>query len=182
MPPPARLVWKAAVGSVSSKGALVMYRSILLSGTAVALVAGRLSAQAACGPQPVRAQPPIPNLSHIKLPAAEAAPLGYGSIVGLWKDAWIVDGQLAFYSIAAWHSDGTEFDNVDLSPIGGNICQGVWESKGIGRVLEHHLGWWFDANGNPSGYFTLEQDIKMDRRGLKYRRPFHFKYYDNKRN
>ncbi len=156
-----------------------MYRSILLSAAAIALVAGSVSAQAACGPRPGGPQPPVLNLSHIKLPAAEAAPLGYGSIVGLWKNSWIVGGQLAFYSIAAWHSDGTEFDNVDLSPIVGNICQGVWESKGIGRVLEHHLGWWFDANGNPSGYFTLEQNLKMDRQGLTYSGPFDLKYYDN---
>jgi len=113
----ARLAWKAPVGGASKNGALVMYHSILLSAAAIALMAGSISAQAACGPRPGGTQPPVVNLSHIKLPAAEAAPLGYGSIVGLWKDSWIVGGQLAFYSIAAWHSDGTEFDNVDLSPM-----------------------------------------------------------------
>lgn len=156
-----------------------MYRVTLLSVAAAALMAGSISAQAACGPRPGGTRQAVPNLSHIKLPAAEAAPLGYGSIVGLWKDAWIVGGQLAFYSIAAWHSDGTEFDNVDLTPIGGNICQGVWESKGIGKVLEHHLGWWFDESGNPSGYFTIEQNLKLDHQGLNYSGPFDLKYYDN---
>ena len=158
-----------------------MYRSIVIPTAAVVLMAGSISAQA-CGPRPGATQPAVRNLSHVHLPAAEAAPLGYGSIVGLWKNAWVVGGQIAFYSIAAWHSDGTEFDNVDLSPTEGNICQGVWESTGIGRVLEHHLGWWFDANGNPGGYFTLEQRIKMDRRGLTYSGPFDLKYYDNNGN
>ncbi len=159
-----------------------MYRSILLSIAAGALMASSISAQAACGPRPGGKQPPVQNLSHIKLPASEVAPLGYGSIVGLWVNSWLINDQVAFNSIAAWHSDGTEFDNVDLPPTEGNICQGVWESKGIGKVLEHHLGWWFDANGNPSGYFTLEQNIKMDRQGLTYSGPFDLKYYDNNGN
>jgi len=155
-----------------------MYRSILLSAAAIALVAGSISAQA-CAPRPGGTQPPVRNLSHIKLPAAEAAPLGYGSIVGVWNNSVVVNGQVVLKSIATWHSDGTEFDNVDLPPIVGNICAGVWESRGIGKVVEHHIGWTFDGNGNPSGYFTLVQDLKLGNHGTTYSGPFDQKFYDN---
>ena len=66
-----------------------------------------------------------------------------------------------------------------LPPIVGNICAGVWESRGIGKVVEHHIGWTFDGNGNPSGYFTLVQDLKLGNHGTTYSGPFDQKFYDN---
>lgn len=156
-----------------------MYRSILLSAAAIALMAGSVSAQAGCG-APVGGKAGVVNkLPHMKLSPSEAAPQGYGSIVGMWMTTAFVGGNAVGTSISTWHSDGTEFDNIDLPPIQGNICQGVWESKGVGKVQEHHFGWTFDQNSNPSGYFTLEQTVKLSRDGLSYSGPFDQKFYDN---
>lgn len=154
-----------------------MYRSILLSAAAIASIAGSVSAQASCGVSLTAKATPI-KLQHIELPAAEAAPLGYGSIVGMWNNSVIVGGNVIVNSITTWHSDGTEFDNVDFPPITGNICQGVWESKGVRNVTEHHFGWTFDNNSNPTGYFTLLQNVKLNHDGTAYSGPFDQKFYD----
>jgi hypothetical protein len=159
-----------------------MYRSILLSAAVIAWIAGSVSAQAACGSPIGTKAGVIGKPPHLNISRAEAAPQGYGSIVGMWTNSIIVGGNVVATSISTWHSDGTEFDNIDAPPIVGNICQGVWKSKGIGRVGEHHFGWTFDQNGNPSGYFTLEQTVKLGDRGMTYSGPFDQKFYDNNGN
>jgi hypothetical protein len=172
---------KAPVGgALQTQGALVMYRSILFSAAAIALMAGNISAQA-CGVR-LDGSLPVPNLSNVKVPAAEAAPRGYGSIVGMWKNSIVVGGNVVATSISTWHSDGTEFDNIDAPPIVGNICQGVWQSVSVRKVAEHHFGWQFDSSSNPSGYFTLEQNITLSADGLSYKGPFDQKFYDNNGN
>jgi len=156
-----------------------MYRSIILSAAAIALMTGSISAQASCG-VPLDGKAGVINKPlHLNISRSEAAPLGYGSIVGMWTNSIIVNGNVVATTIPTWHSDGTEFETVDASPIGGNICQGVWESKGVNKVEEHHFGYTFDQNGNPSGYFTWVQNVKLSHNGLKYSGPFDQKYYDN---
>ena len=156
----------------------MMYRSILISAAALALMAGSVSAQASCGAPLGSKGGVLSKMPHLKLSPSEAAPQGSDSIVGMWKDNWIIGGNVVVTSIATWHSDGTEFDNVDLPPTVGNICQGVWESKGR-KVTEHHFGWTFDTSANPTGYFTLEQNVKLSKDGQTYSGPFDQKYYDN---
>ena len=153
-----------------------MYRSIVLSAAAVALMAGSVSAQASCG-APLNGKGAVSKFPNIRLSRMEVAPQGLDSIVGLWKNSVIVGGNVVVNSIAAWHSDGTEFDNVDFPPTTGNICQGVWENKGR-KVTEHHLGWTFDTSANPTGYFTLEQNVKLSKDGQSYSGPFDQKFYD----
>jgi hypothetical protein len=162
----------------NAKEYLVMYRSVLISAAAVALMAGSISAQASCG-APMNGQTGVVSkLPHIKVSRALAAPMGYGSIVGMWTNSIIVGGNVVATSISTWHSDGTEYDNIDAPPINGNVCQGVWESRGPGRIEEHHFGWTFDQNSNPSGYFTLTQDLKLGNHGTTYSGPFDQKFYD----
>jgi hypothetical protein len=166
----------------TTTGALVMYRSILLSAAAIVLMAGNMSAHASCG-APLSGNAGVVNkIPQIRLPRAEVAPHGYGSIVGMWTNSIIVSGNVVATSISTWHDDGTEYDNIDAPPINGNVCQGVWESKGTGRVEEHHFGWTFDQNSNPNGYFTLEQTVKLSRDGTAYTGPFDQKYYDSQGN
>lgn len=156
-----------------------MYRSILFSAVAIAWMASGISAQASCG-VPVGGKAGVVNkLPHIKLSPGEAAPRGYGSIVGMWKNSIMINGNTVATSIATWHDDGTEFDNVDAPPIVGNICQGVWHNDNVRKVTEHHFGWTFDSNSNPSGYFTLDQTVKLSRDGMSYSGPFDQKFYDN---
>ena len=154
-----------------------MYRTILISAAAIALMAGSVSAQASCGAQLGSKAGVIGKIPHFQLSAAEAAPQGKGSIVGMWTNSIIVGGNVVATSISTWHSDGTEYDNIDAPPIEGNVCQGVWSAKGS-KVEEHHFGWTFDQNSNPSGYFTLVQDVKLSKDGMSYAGPFDQKYYD----
>lgn len=155
-----------------------MYRSILLCAAAIAWMAGGVSAEASCGAPLGGKAGVLDKLPNLGISRAEAAPQGYGSIVGMWMNSIIVQGNIVATSISTWHGDGTEYDNIDAPPINGNVCQGVWESKGVGKVAEHHFGWTFDQNSNPSGYFTLEQTLKLSRSGMSYTGPFDQKFYD----
>jgi len=159
-----------------------MYRSILISAAAIIWVAGSISAEASCG-APLGGKAGMVNkIPHLTISRAEAAPQGYGSIVGMWTNSIIVGGNVVATSISTWHSDGTEYDNIDAPPINGNVCQGVWESHGPNKIEEHHFGWTFDQNSNPSGYFTLEQTLKLGNHGMTYGGPFDQKFYDTEGN
>src|SRR5581483_9124934 len=116
-----------------------MYRSILLSAAAVALVAGTVSAQAACGvPAGTHmAKIHLPPLKYVTTPSA-------ASIVGTWTTTLSVGGQPILDTIIQWHDDGTEADNADIPPVGGNTCEGSWVSTGRRTVHRYHLGWTFD--------------------------------------
>jgi hypothetical protein len=149
-----------------------MYRSILLSAAAFALVAGTVSAEAACGvPQTQTAQIKLPPLKPATRPSGD-------SIVGFWQVSLIVGGQVVLHTMKTWHSDGTEYDNADLPPTMGNVCGGAWESTGRRTVHNVHLGWTFDANSNPSGMFVETEDDKVSRDGNSYKGPFDQKFYD----
>ena len=154
-----------------------MYRSILISASAIAWMAGTFSAYASCGAPVGGKSDPLSKFPEPRLSRMEVAPQGDASIVGMWKTSLIVGGNVVAHSITTWHSDGTEFDNVDFPPTTGNICQGIWESQGR-KVQEHHFGWTFDTNSNPTGYFTLEQSLKLSRDGMSYTGPFDQKFYD----
>src|SRR5436305_2833956 len=132
-----------------------MYRSILLSVAAVALAAGTVSAQAACG-VPLGTQ-----MAKIHLPPLKYATTPSGdSIVGTWTTALKINGTVILNTILQWHSDGTEADNADIPPTMGNTCEGSWVSTGRRTVHRYHLGWTFDAsNGRaPNGTFVLTED------------------------
>jgi len=150
-----------------------MYRSILLSAAAFALVAGTISAEAACG-VPLSGQN-----TQIKLPPLKRATVpGGDSIVGFWQVSLIVGDQVILHTMKSWHDDGTEYDNADLPPIGGNVCEGVWKSTGKRKVHNYHLGWTFDSSGNPSGMFVLTEDDTVAKEGNSYTGPFDQKFYD----
>jgi hypothetical protein len=150
-----------------------MYRSIMLSAAAFVLVAGTVSAEAACGvPQSTQA-------TQIKLPPLKLATRPSGdSIVGFWQVSLIVGGNVVLHTMKTWHEDGTEYDNADLPPTGGNVCEGVWASTGHRRVHNVHLGWTFDSNSNPSGMFVETEDDRVSRDGNSYTGPFDQKFYD----
>jgi hypothetical protein len=154
-----------------------MYRSILLSAAAFVLVAGTVSAQAACG-VPLAAQTrqmTLPPLKYATTPSGD-------SIVGTWTTALSVGGQVILNTIIQWHDDGTEADNADLPPTAGNTCEGSWVSTGSRTVHRYHLGWTFDASSNPSGMFVLTEDNKLARDGNSYNGTFDQKFYDQNGN
>lgn len=147
--------------------------SLMSAAAAVALVAGAASAQAACGvPMGTHlTQVKLPPLHYVKTPSGN-------SIVGTWIDTLIVGGNPAFNTLIQWHSDGTESDNADIPPTGGNVCAGSWMSTGRRTVHRYHLGWTFDTSSNPSGMFVLTEDDKLARDGNSYNGSFDQKFYD----
>lgn len=151
-----------------------MHRSILISAAAVALMAGSVSAEAACGvPMGVRA-------AQVKFPPLKPATRPSGaSIVGFWQVSLIVGGNVVLHTMKSWHSDGTEYDNADLPPTAGNVCQGVWRNTGRRSVHNVHLGWTFDASANPNGSFVEIEDDKVAKDGNSYGGPFDQKFYDS---
>src|SRR5262245_42506065 len=53
-------------------------------------------------------------------------------IVGTWHVTY--GGPLAGQAFIQWHSDGTEWENIDFPILGGTICMGDWRA-----VDENHV-------------------------------------------
>lgn len=113
------------------------------------------------------------------------------SIVGLWHtnytatfDENFPPGSAAtppfpfIQSYKTWHGDGTEFENAFLPPGSGNICFGVWKDLGRGTVKLHHVGLMFDASGNVSAVFTVDETDTVAVDGQTYKGNFDFKLFD----
>jgi len=104
---------------------------------------------------------------------------GPDSIVGLWHVVYTTTSGAPFgVSLKQWHSDGTEFENIDHPAIVGNICFGVWKPLDFHTVRLHHTGWTFDNNGNPSGSFTIDETDTLTPNGMGYNGSFTFKVFD----
>ena len=102
----------------------------------------------------------------------------YDSIVGLWQTAYTqTNGDPFGQSFKQWHSDGTEFENVDHSAVVGNICFGVWKQIGNRTFRLHHMGWTFDTSGNPTGSFTIDETDVVAPNRMSYTGSFVFKTY-----
>jgi hypothetical protein len=50
-------------------------------------------------------------------------------IVGTWQVAYATGGSVYGEGFIQWHSDGTEWENIDFPVLGGNICLGSWRAK-----------------------------------------------------
>lgn len=96
-------------------------------------------------------------------------------IVGTWHVTY--GGILAGQAFIQWHSDGTEWENIDLPTLGGNICMGDWQAVDENHVRRSHVGWLF-SNGNPAGYFTQTETDEVARDGSWYRGTNYIRLYD----
>jgi hypothetical protein len=140
------------------------------------------SAKASCG-----GPAGLSSRSPIKLPMLSMAqenslsPAANDSIVGLWHVIYTANGALFNESLDMWHSDGTEFENVHLSPAGGNICLGVWTQVAPRTVRLHHIGWLFNAldpTANATNTFTIDETNVVAPNGTTYSGKFTFRVYD----
>lgn len=103
------------------------------------------------------------------------------TIIGMWHVTYTIgDTDTVFNkTLDQWHNDGTEFENADLSPLGGNICMGVWKQIGTRTVRLHHIGLTFSADGlDATGSFTLDETNTVAANGETYSGTFTFKVYD----
>ena len=153
-------------------GDLARYSCLVLTTVSMMLVA--TTANAACGNPAGTAVSAAPNL--LSLATIAAAPSN-NSIVGLWHVTYTTEGQLFYEAFDMWHSDGTELETANLSPIEGNFCMGVWKQVGS-TVHLNHTGWGFDNGGNPIGLFTLTEKNVLTGNGNSYRGTFDYKQYD----
>lgn len=158
-----------------------MYRSILLSATAIALMAGTLSAQA-CGNGTDDGAAIVRVIPQVKQAPLGRARMEYDSIVGLWQVSYSVNGNVVLHTIDTWSSDGTELLIADKSPIVGNVCAGVWQNTGPHGVQLHHLGWTFDGTGTPTGSLVDDESLKVGRDAMTYSGTFDEKFYDTNGN
>ena len=118
------------------------------------------------------------NAVKYPLPEHDGA-IGPDTIVGLWHTTYPTSSNAPFgVSLKEWHSDGTEFENIDHSAVVGNVCFGVWKQIGPRTVRLHHTGWLFDNNGNPTGSFTIDETDTIAPHGMSYSGNFDFKVFD----
>jgi len=118
--------------------------------------------------------------NSVKYPLLEHnGAVGPDSIVGLWHVVYTTTSGAPFgVSFKEWHSDGTEFENIDHSAVVGNVCFGVWKQVGFRTVRLHHTGWTFDGSGNPTGSFTIDETDTIAPNGMSYIGNFDFKVFD----
>ena len=99
------------------------------------------------------------------------------SIVGMWHVIYTAGGSLFSETLKQWHSDGTEFENVDHNPAIGSVCLGVWKEVGVRTVRLHHVGWLFNADGSPGGFFYQDETDTVAANGSAYTGKFTFRTF-----
>jgi hypothetical protein len=153
-------------------------RVMCLSLTAATLLFAVTDTNAVCS-APARSSTGVaaklPFLPAVALETAQGT--GSPSIVGLWHVTYTADFGLFYEAYDQWHSDKTELENADVSPIEGNICMGAWKKVGPRTVQLNHVGWGFDATGNPNGTFTIHETNTVSSDGMSYRGTFEYKFF-----
>jgi hypothetical protein len=141
---------------------------------------------------------PSPLLRHPLLtpprPAALAPRLAAGGPLGRAEDngerqagglrdrivgTWVVTygGAVTGQAFIQWHSDGTEWENINHPTLAGNICMGDWRVVDENHVSRSHVGWLF-SSGNLSGHFIWTETDEVARDGSWYRGTNYLRVYD----
>ncbi len=140
-----------------------MTRTFTPAAVAAAALLCSASAYAGCAdprtPGVFRQMPPI------SLPAAAGTNRAHSgdageNIVGTWLVTYTVEGNPFGQAYIQWHSDGTEWENINLPISGGNLCLGSWTKVDRRHVARNHWGWLY-TNGNLSGYFNETETDKV---------------------
>jgi hypothetical protein len=84
----------------------------------------------------------ISGMAHQLVAAAGNHGFGpHRSIVGTWLVTYTTGGAPGGEAFIQWHSDGTEWENINLPVLGGNICMGSWKVIDAHHVFRNHFGW-----------------------------------------
>lgn len=152
----------------------------LMSAVVVLLCAA--SSYADCGPLAGMKFPVaiLPLVATANVAVGAGMPNGESpnSIVGLWHTMYTADNAPFAETFKQWHSDGTEFENVNHNPAIGSVCVGVWKLVGARTVYLHHLGFLFNADGTSAGTFVVEETDTLGTGGGFYGGTFIFSTYD----
>jgi hypothetical protein len=110
------------------------------------------------------AYPVAGNQHHMQFPAHGPHFADHEGIVG----TWYVDYG-AGQAYIQWHSDGTEWENINYPTIGGNICLGSWVAKGPWTYSRNHYGWIFNpTTGILTGSFNETETDTLSNDGNSY--------------
>ena len=88
-------------------------------------------------------------------------------IVGTWQVSYAAGGTVYGEAFIQWHSDGTEWENIDFPILGGNICMGSWKVVGVNKVSRYHVGWLY-SDGTLAGHFVETETDTLSRDGNSY--------------
>jgi len=150
-----------------------MNRTITGAAVAAALTLAGVSAHAGCAdPRTVARQGALHSTPLLMPKSSMGQNEGrWGraaeQIVGTWQVSYTVEGSPFADALIQWHSDGTEWENINLPTLGGNLCMGEWKAVDDRHVARSHIGWLF-TNGVVSGYFTETETDEVSRDGKSY--------------
>ena len=99
------------------------------------------------------------------------------TIVGTWHVSYTVEGAPFADAFIQWHRDGTEWENINLPVLSGNICMGSWKAVDRSHVFRNHWGWLF-TDGVVTGYFNETETDTLSWDGNSYTGTNDTKFYD----
>ena len=156
----------------------------LLGLGAITLTAAMYAAPASAGCTDPRNPHAYSTTPHAFAPAS-AAGMSEGnnghanrSIVGTWLVTYTTEGAPGGEAFIQWHSDGTEWENINFPILGGNICMGSWKETEGNHVFRNHWGWLYDGSGNLAGYFNETETDEVSKDGNSYHGNNETKIYD----
>jgi hypothetical protein len=135
-----------------------MKRTYIAAAAVAALALTGLSAHASCvDPRNAGSQAAPLNFSRPSQP--QFGQNAGENIVGTWHVVYTTEGAISGEAFIQWHSDGTEWENINYPVLGGNICLGSWKTLDRWHVYRNHFGWLYN-NGLLAGYFNeTETDL-----------------------
>jgi hypothetical protein len=141
----------------------------LLIGTAAVatLALSGLSAHAGCvDPRSAGQQTAHADFNLGQMPPHSGENAGE-KIVGTWHVVYTTEGSTSGEAFIQWHSDGTEWENINYPVLGGNICMGSWKTIDRSHVFRNHFGWLYN-NGVLAGYFNETETDEVAWDGNSY--------------
>ena len=145
-----------------------MNRTLILVAATAAAALSSVSAYAGCADP--RTQGAFRQMPPISLPLSSGINRvrsgdATTNIVGTWLVTYTVEDNPFGQAYIQWHSDRTEWENINLPLSGGNICVGSWTTVDSRHVSRNHWGWLYN-NGELSGYFNETETDKVSNHGM----------------
>ena len=138
-----------------------MKKTLVSTAVVAALAFCGLSAHASCMDPSNASRPMGPmNFNHGPIPERGGHNAG-DNIVGTWHVIYTPEGATTESGEAfiQWHSDGTEWENINYPVLNGNICMGSWKTVDQWHVTRNHVGWLY-SSGTLAGWFNeTETDV-----------------------
>ncbi len=89
------------------------------------------------------------------------------NIVGTWQVHYTTEDSPPGDAFIQWHSDGTEWENINYAVLSGNICLGSWKAIDRSHVFRNHYGWLYN-NGMLAGFFNETETDEVSWDGNSY--------------